>query len=85
MCNFALLKNVLLGPWIHAGSVIQNFSPARVGETMTARSHVAANYERKGHLFVELDVLVLGGGTRPVAQVRHTAIYRPRQLADSRG
>ena len=81
MCNLALLQNVLLGPWIHVGSVIQNFSAARVGETMTARSTVAANYERKGHLFVELDVLVLGGADRPVAQVRHTAIYRPRQVA----
>jgi acyl dehydratase len=80
MGNFALLKNVLLGPWIHVGSVIRNFSAARVGETLTARSSVAANYERKEHLFVELDVLVLSEGTRPVAQVRHTAIYRPRQV-----
>ena len=81
MCNLALLQNVRLGPWIHVGSVIQNFSAALVGETMMARSCVAANYERKGHLFVELDVLVLGNGTRPVAEVRHTAIYRPRQVA----
>jgi hypothetical protein len=81
MCNLALLRNVLLGPWIHVGSVVQNFSAARVGETMVARTCVLANYERKGHLFVELDVLVLGDGTRPVAEVRHTAIYRPRQMA----
>ena len=80
MGNFALLQNVRLGPWIHVGSVIQNFSAARVGETLTARSRVAANYERKGHLFVELDVLVLGQSARPVAQLMHTAIYRPRQV-----
>jgi hypothetical protein len=41
---------------------------------------VADNYERKGHRFVDLDVLVLSGA-RPVAAVRHTAIYRPRQVA----
>lgn len=82
MCNLALLQNVLLGPWIHVGSTVQNFSAARVGETLVARSRVAANYERKGHLFVELDVLVLGESTRPLAQVRHTAIYRPRQIAE---
>jgi hydrogenase maturation factor len=82
MCNLALLQNALLGPWIHVGSAVQNLSAARVGETLVARSSVAANYERKGHLFVELDVLVLGEGTRPLAQVRHTAIYRPRQVAD---
>ena len=81
MCNRALVQNVLLGPWIHVGSGVRNSSVARVGETLVARSCVLANYERKGHLFVELDVLVLGDGTRPVAQVRHTAIYRPRQVA----
>ncbi len=81
MCNLALLRNVLLGPWIHVGSAVQNFSVARVGETLIARPRVAENYERRGHLFVELDILVLSEGARPVAQVRHTAIYRPRQLA----
>jgi hydrogenase maturation factor len=80
MCNLALLRNVLLGPWIHVGSEVQNLSAARVGETLTARARVLANYERKGHLFVELDVLVAGDGMRPVAQVRHAAIYRPRQM-----
>jgi hypothetical protein len=83
MCNCALLQNVLLGPWIHVGSKVQNFGVARVGETLTARSRVPENYERKGHLFVELDVLVLSEGMRPVAQVQHTAIYRPRQMAQS--
>jgi hypothetical protein len=82
MGNLALLQNVLLGPWIHVGSAAQNFSAAKVGETLLARSRVAANYERKGHLFVELDVLVLGEGTRPLAQLRHTAIYKPRQVAE---
>jgi hydrogenase maturation factor len=81
MCNLALLRNVLLGPWIHVGSAVQNYSAARAGETLVARSCVAANYERKGHLFVELDVLVLGDATRPVAQVRHIAIYQPRVQA----
>lgn len=81
MCNQALLQNVLLGPWIHVGSEVQNHGLARVGETLEARGRVAANYERKGHLFVELDVLVLAQGTRPVAAIRHTAIYQPRQLA----
>ncbi len=80
MCNRALLESVKLGPWIHMGSKVRNFSAARVGETLIAHSRVAANYERKGHLFVELDVLVLSEGTRPVAQVLHTSIYRPRQL-----
>ncbi len=80
MCNFALFKNVQLGPWIHVGSKIQNLGAARVGETLSSRALVTANYERKGHLFVDLDVLVLAG-VRPIAQVLHTAIYQPRQAA----
>ena len=78
MCNFALFRNVRLGPWIHVGSKVQNLGAARAAETLSARSRVVANYEKKGHRFVELDVLVLSGA-RPVAQVLHTAIYRPRQ------
>ncbi len=81
MCNQALLQGVRLGPWIHVGSVVQNLGVARVGEILRADARVVANDERKGHLFVELDVLVSSEGARPVAQVRHIAIYRPRQLA----
>jgi hypothetical protein len=81
MCNFGLLRNVMLGPWIHVGSRVQNHAAARVGETLAARPRVTENYERKGHLFVELDVLVLGGDERAIAHVTHTAIYRPRQAA----
>jgi len=80
LCNWALSHNVVLGPWIHVGSHVQNFGIARVGETLTARARVTGNYEHKGHLFVDLDVLILTAGTRPVAQVQHTAIYRPRQV-----
>lgn len=80
MCNWALSHNVVLGPWIHVGSVVRHFSPARVGETLTARARIAGNDERKGHRFVDLDALVLAGD-RPVAHVLHTAIWQPRQLA----
>ena len=82
MCNRALVQNVLLGPWIHVGSEVQNFSAARVGETLEARSCVLANDERKGHLFVELDVLILGDGTRPVAR---SAAHRDLPAEAGRG
>lgn len=80
MCNFALFRNVKMGPWIHVGSKVRNLAAARAGETLAARARVTANYEKKGHRFVELDVLVLAG-ERPVAQVLHAAIYQPRQVA----
>ena len=80
MCNFALFRNVKMGPWIHVGSRVQNLGAARIGETLSARARVTGNYEKKGHRFVDLDVVVLAAA-RPVAHVLHTAIYQPRQAA----
>src|SRR5436853_4858738 len=79
-CNWALTQNVVLGPWIHAGSKVQNFAVAPIDAALAVRAAVTANYERKGHRFVDLDAWVFAGG-RAVARVGHTAIWRPRQLA----
>lgn len=79
--NWALRHNVVLGPWMHVGSRVQHFALARIGDELSARAVVTANYERKGHRFVELDVLVYANGTAPLARLDHVAIYRPRQLA----
>ncbi len=79
--NFVLSRNVVFGPWIHTGSRIQHFAAVAVGSTLSARAHVTANYVHKGHKFVEIDALVVAGGTKPVAHIAHTAIYLPRQIA----
>jgi acyl dehydratase len=79
--NWALSHTVVLGPWIHVGSIVRNLALARIGDEITVRARVTANYERKGHRFVELDALVVANGRTPVARIAHTAIYRPRQLA----
>ncbi|MCB4822395.1 hotdog family protein [Roseicella aerolata] len=81
LCNQVLVQNVVLGPWIHVGSAVRNLAAARVGERLTARARVMENAERKGHAIVELEVLVVAEEERSVAQVRHTAIWRPRQVA----
>ncbi len=78
--NWLLSHNVVLGPWMHVGSRIRHLGAARVGDALTARGRISANYERKGHRFVELDALAMANG-RPVALIAHTAIYRPRQVA----
>jgi hypothetical protein len=78
--NWALRHNVVLGPWMHVGSTVQHFAAARIGDELSARAVVTANYERKGHRFVELDVLVSANGSTPIAHLGHIAIYRPRQL-----
>jgi acyl dehydratase len=78
--NWVLRHNVVLGPWIHVGSTVRHFAAARIGQTITARGRVVANYDHKGHRFVELDILALADERTAVAHIAHTAIYRPRQV-----
>ena len=79
--NWALTHNVVLGPWIHVASKVDHFTPARIGDELTVRAKVTANYDRKGHRFVDLDGLVVANATTPIARIAHTAIYRPRAVA----
>ena len=75
--NYVLSANVRLGPWIHVESRVQHLDLVRDGDVVSARALVTGEWERKGHRFVELDVLHLADD-RPVARTTHTAIYRPR-------
>jgi len=79
--NWALNHNVVLGPWIHVGTKLQHFVAAHIGDELSVRARVAGNYERKGHRFVDVDVLVLANKHTPLARIAHTAISLPRQLA----
>ncbi len=83
LCNSLLRENVVLAPWIHVGSDIQNFGVGRVGEALSARARVVKNYDRKGHRLVDLDC-VLTANDRPIAHVLHTAIYKLRHLAEAK-
>ena len=83
LANLVLRENVVLQPWIHTGSKVANFAAARIGDELTARARVAANYERKGHRLVDLDMILLANGRTVLAHVLHTAVYRLRQLAAS--
>jgi hypothetical protein len=79
--NFALNRNVTLGPWMHVGSQIQHYAAARLGDSLGVRARVTGNYEHKGHLFVDLDALIVANNKTPIARTGHISIYRPRQLA----
>jgi hypothetical protein len=76
--NRVLSANVPLGPWIHVESVVEHRGIVHDGDSVRARAVVTREWERKGHRFVELDVGLLDGDDRPVVEVAHTAIYRPR-------
>ena len=45
------------------------------------RAKILANYEHKGHHFVELDGVIVANGQTPIARVAHTAIWQPRARA----
>lgn len=80
--NNTLKDTVVLGPWIHVGSLVRHFSPLKVGEPLETRAVVEKLYDHKGHGFVELDVGLFSDG-RAVARISHTAIYEPRQVRQS--
>lgn len=81
LMNQVLVQNAILGPWIHVGSNMQLLSAAEIGDALAARAKVTANYEKKGHRFVELDAVVVANGKTPVARCQHIAIYQPREQA----
>lgn len=75
--NHILMAAVDLPPWIHVASEVRNHGVLVEDDVVSVRGRVVSAYERKGHEFVELDVMMLAGD-RPLQSVRHTAIYRPR-------
>lgn len=75
--NYVLTANVTLGPWIHVSSAVQLLGTVGDGDLVETRAVVTDTYERKGHHFVDLDVLQVVDD-RPVARTAHTAIYQPR-------
>ncbi len=79
--NTILVANVMLGPWIHVSSEAVHFGAASDGDVITTRGRVLETFERRGHKFVVLDVLMVANGVRPLVRVRHTAIYEVRRVA----
>ena len=74
--NLILTSNVRLGPWVHTGSEVRHMGAVVDGDRLTMRGRVADLNERKGHEFVDLDLVLVANDTRPVLTARHTAIYR---------
>jgi acyl dehydratase len=83
LANQALLQNVVLGPWIHVGSTIRFHGLARTGDELTLRARITSNAVNKGHAIVAFDAIVVADGARAVAEINHTAIWRPRQVAQT--
>lgn len=58
LANEIFVKNYELGPWIHSSSEVRKFSAARDGEHIYTSAKVEDRFERKGHEFVVLDVVI---------------------------
>jgi acyl dehydratase len=80
--NSVLAENVTLGPWLHVSSDVELLGLVEAGDPIDVRAEVTAEYERRGHRFVELDVAVLADD-RPVHRIAHTAIHTPRARSAS--
>jgi acyl dehydratase len=78
--NWVLGDNVRLGPWIHVSSTVTHHGVVGDGDVVVTRGRVVDQFERKGHRFVVLDVL-MAAGDRTVLRGEHTAIYEPRPAA----
>jgi hypothetical protein len=76
--NAVLVQNVRLGPWIHVGSEIGLRRMVYGGQPLETRAIVTDRYDRKGHRFVELDVVTFAAG-EVAMRVRHTAIWHVRE------
>lgn len=77
LADSVLMANIELPPWMHVSSRARFFDVAHWGEGLSARARLSALFEKKGHRFVQLDVLVVGP-RGPVMRVDpYTAIYRP--------
>jgi acyl dehydratase len=83
--NHVLMASVALPPWIHVETRTRHLSAVRNGEAVEVRALVAGAWERRGHHFVDLDVLVLGEGGRPAAHLRHVAIVQLASRSASAG
>jgi hypothetical protein len=76
--NAVLMASVELPPWMHVETRTHHVAQVRDGEPVEVRALVAGAWERRGHHFVDLDVLVLGESGRPAAQLRHISIVQLR-------
>ena len=77
--NTVLVEQVRLGPWIHVSSEVTHFGLLHDGDRLETRAVVTDLFERKGHRFVDLDVLLIANADRPVMRVAHRAIYEVRR------
>jgi hypothetical protein len=78
LANWVLSANVALGPWIHVESRLRHHAPLALGTRVVVEATIEDLFDKRGHEFVDLDVVVYGDGDAPLMSAFHRAIYRLR-------
>lgn len=71
-----LRHNFAIPSSMHTRSRVQHLAPAYAGDPVTSSACLLAAYERRGHHFVDYDVLVRAADGRDLARLRHTTAFR---------
>lgn len=76
--NLIVDRNFSIGPWIHVASDVVNHARAPLDAPIEVRAAALELFQRKGHEYADLDVVLLldGDPAAPVMRIRHRAIYR---------
>lgn len=78
LTNWALARNVCLGPWLHLEIDARSFAPVPWASELVVESSIADLFDRKGHEFADLDCHVFFSTGEAVMAARMRCIYRLR-------
>ncbi|MCZ6532424.1 MAG: hypothetical protein O7A08_05635, partial [SAR324 cluster bacterium] len=78
--NRVLSNQFILPAWIHVSSQVRHREMLRVGQRIEVHAVPVEKFEKKGHQFAVVDMLMLAEGV-PCVDLRHEFIFRIRAAA----
>jgi hypothetical protein len=78
LTNWAIARNVRLGPWLHLQTWSHHLVEVPFGTELVVQPKVVDLFERKGHQFVDIDVAAFDGTRTAVLAARMRCIYALR-------
>jgi hypothetical protein len=80
LTNWVLAGNVQMSPWLHLQTESQHYRPLPHGTELVVEAAIADLFAKKGHEFVDVDVVVFGTeDDAAYASIRLRAIYKLRE------
>jgi hypothetical protein len=78
MTDWAIARNVKLGPWLHLQTWSHQLAEVPFGSELLVEPRIVELFDRKGHEFVDIDVAAFDAQERPVLCARMRCIYQLR-------